>query len=176
MIRLFPCLARLPKVSMYCSATRSWTAWSPPSDLIAPAIALTPSAVAVATVRMAWPSPSASLICCCLFASDSLMTFCFSPSAWLILESRIPSEFRIAARFSRSARICFSMASRTSRGGLMFLISYRRTFTPQGSEALSSSLTTAKLMADRSSKVLSRSILPTSLLRVVCASWIMAIS
>ena len=45
----------------------------------------------------------------------------------------------------------------------MFLISYRRTFTPQGSEALSSSLTTWMLMLVRSSNVRSSSILPISL-------------
>ena len=56
----------------------------------------------------------------------------------------------------------------------MFLISYRSTFTPQGSVALSTSLTTWVLMLVRSSNVLSRSILPTSLRSVVCASCEMA--
>jgi hypothetical protein len=44
-------------------------------------------------------------------------------SARLIRASRSPSEVRMTARFSRSARICFSMADSTSTGGLMFLIS-----------------------------------------------------
>ena len=82
-----------------------------------------PSAVAVATARIACAWPSASLICCCLLASDCLMTRCLSPSAALILASRSPSEVSTTARFSRSARICFSMADSTSFGGVMFLIS-----------------------------------------------------
>ena len=51
------------------------------------------------------------------------MTCCFSPSAVLIAASRSPSEVRMTARFSRSARICFSIAASTSAGGVMFLIS-----------------------------------------------------
>jgi hypothetical protein len=34
-----------------------------------------------------------------------------------------PSDDAISARFSRSARICFSIASRIVWGGVMFLIS-----------------------------------------------------
>ena len=49
-----------------------------------------PSAVASATARIAAACPSASLICCCFFASDALMTCCFSPSALLIAASRWP--------------------------------------------------------------------------------------
>ena len=98
-------------------------ALSPPSALSASATFFNPSAVAWATARMAAASPSASLICCCLAASDSLMTRCFSPSAWLTLASRSPSDSSTVARFSRSARICFSIAVSTSCGGLMFLIS-----------------------------------------------------
>ena len=92
----------------------------------------------------------------------------------LIWASLSPSELSITARFSRSARICFSIASNTSFGGEMFLISYRSTLIPHGSEALSSSLTTATLRLVRSSKVRSSSILPNSLRRVVCASCVMA--
>jgi hypothetical protein len=46
-----------------------------------------------------------------------------APSALLIAASRWPSDVRITARFSRSARICFSIAASTSCGGVMFLIS-----------------------------------------------------
>ena len=53
-----------------------------------------------------------------------LIVRCFSPSAVLMAASRWPSEVRITVRFSRSARICFSMAASTSCGGLMFLISF----------------------------------------------------
>ena len=72
-----------------------------------------------------WPAacPSASLICCCLLASDALITRCFSPSAALILASRSPSEVSTTALFSRSARICFYIADSRSLGGVMFLIS-----------------------------------------------------
>ena len=45
---------------------------------------------------------------------------------------------------------------------------------PHGSDALSSSVTTAVLMFVRSSNVRSRSILPTSLRRFVCASCVIA--
>jgi hypothetical protein len=62
-------------------------------------------------------------MCCWRVASEALITFCFSPSAVLIAASRRPSDSRITARFSRSARICFSIAESTSSGGLMFLIS-----------------------------------------------------
>ena len=79
--------------------------------------------MASAIARMAWAWPSASLICRCRAASDSLMTCCFLPSALLMAASRSPSEVSTTARFSRSARICFSMAARTSLGGVMFLIS-----------------------------------------------------
>ena len=47
-----------------------------------------PSAVAVATARMAAAWPSASLICCCLRASEALITCCFLPSALLMAASR----------------------------------------------------------------------------------------
>ena len=115
--------ARLPNCRTYSSAMRSCIASRPPASLTASATRRKPSAVAVATARIASASPAASLICCCRLASDSLMTRCFSPSAWLIFASRSPSDVRITARFSRSARICFSIAWITSRGGLMFLIS-----------------------------------------------------
>ena len=51
------------------------------------------------------------------------MTCCFWPSAELMAASRSPSDWRMTARFSRSARICFSMAAMMSAGGVMFLIS-----------------------------------------------------
>jgi hypothetical protein len=38
----------------------------------------------------------------------------------LIAASRWPSDVSTVARFSRSARICFSIAARTSCGGLMY--------------------------------------------------------
>jgi len=83
-------------------------------------------------------------------------------------------EVRIKARFSSTAHICFSIALSTSFGGVMFLITYRKTLTPQESEALSSSFTTWILILVRSSNVRSSSIFPISLRSVVCASWIRA--
>ncbi len=71
------------------------------------------------------------------------------------------------ARFSRSARICFSIASLMLCGGRMFLTSYRVTLTPHGSEALSTASTITVLIFSRSSKVLSRSSLPITLRMVV---------
>src|SRR5579863_7030198 len=120
---VLPALARLPNCVMYCSATRSWTAWKPPGAPMASATRRIPSAVAVAIERIACAWPSASLICCWRTASEAFMDFCFSPSAVLTAASRTPSEVRITERFSRSALICFSMAARMSSGGVMFLIS-----------------------------------------------------
>ena len=44
-------------------------------------------------------------------------------NAWLTAASRSPSEASTTARFSRSARICFSIAVSTSCGGLILRIS-----------------------------------------------------
>src|SRR5882762_10067323 len=101
--------ASLPNWRTYSSPIRSCIASMPPRSVRAPPTLRRPSAVAVATARIAAAWPSASLICCCLLASDALMTRCLSPSAWLILASRSPSDASTTARFSRSARICFSI-------------------------------------------------------------------
>ena len=63
---VFPAFASRPNSSMYCSAILSCMALSPPAVCSASATLRMPSAVAVATVRMASASPSASLIFCCL--------------------------------------------------------------------------------------------------------------
>jgi len=77
------------------------------------------------------------------------------------------------ARFSRSARICFSIADSTSLGGAMFLISYRITFTPHATDALSSSATTFALMVPRLRTSIELN-LAISLRSVVWASWAIA--
>ena len=118
-----PACASLPNCFTYSSPMRSCMASMPPRSESAMPTWRSPSAVAVATARIACAWPSASLICCCLLASDCLITRCLSPSAALILASRSPSEVSTTARFSRSARICFSIADSTSFGGVMFLIS-----------------------------------------------------
>jgi len=58
-----------------------------------------------------WRSPSALRIAACLAPSAERIWACFWPSAVLMDDSRWPSAVRIMARFSRSARICFSMES-----------------------------------------------------------------
>ena len=72
-------LITLPNSLMYCSATRSWMASWPPGACVASATRLMPSAVAVATARIAAAWPSASLICCCarLRGLDRLLLLAF---------------------------------------------------------------------------------------------------
>src|SRR6266699_1702440 len=74
-------LASLPNWRTYSSPMRSCIASMPPRSLSAPPTLRRPSAVAVATARIAAAWPSASLICCCLLASEALITRCLSPSA-----------------------------------------------------------------------------------------------
>ena len=63
---------------------------------------------------------------------------CFSPSAVRICDCLTPSAVRIVARRSRSARICFSIASWTVRGGSTDFSSTRLTRMPQRPVASSS--------------------------------------
>src|SRR5436189_163958 len=97
--------------------------------------------MAVVIRSIACASASATFSRAFASASAARIFACFWPSAWLISDWRIPSAWRmrdcfsasavrIAARRSRSARICFSMASRMSRGGLMSFSSTRLTFAP----------------------------------------------
>src|SRR5437899_203748 len=58
------------------------------------------------------------------------IALCFSPSAVRICDCFTPSAFRIAARLSRSARICFSIASWMVFGGSIAFSSTRFTRTP----------------------------------------------
>ena len=82
-----------------------------------------PSAVAVATVRIWAASPSAWLINDCFSPSDWAMAAALAPSARLMRACISPSDWAMAARFSLSARICFSIASITVTGGVMSRIS-----------------------------------------------------
>ena len=68
----------------------------------------------------------------------------------------------MAARFSRSAVICCSIACCTPGEGWMSRSSTRVTFTPQGSVAWSSSLSSTSFTSLRVVKVWSRSSLPIS--------------
>ena len=74
------------------------------------------------------------------------------------------------ARLSRSARICFSIASRIEGGGSMALISTRATRMPHGPVASSSTPRSWLLMLSRLVRVCSRFSAPTTLRRVVIVS------
>ena len=77
------------------------------------------------------------------------MAPCLSPSAVRIWDWRWPSADRIAARLSRSARICFSIASLMVFGGSMALISTRLTRRPHLPVASSSTPRSWLLMVSR---------------------------
>ena len=80
---------------------------------------------------------------------------------------RWPSAVRIAARLSRSARICFSIVSLMDGGGSMLLISTRPTRMPHLSVASSRTPRSPELIRSRLVSVCSRSIPPTMLRSVV---------
>ena len=71
---------------------------------------------------------------------------CFSPSAVRICDCLTPSAVRIVARRSRSARICFSIASWMVRGGSTDFSSTRLTRMPQ--RPVASSSTTRSCVVD----------------------------
>ncbi len=100
------------------------------------------------------------------------MLLCFSPSAVRILDWRTPSAVSTAARFSRSARICFSIASMTLLGGSMALISTRVTRSPHLPEASSRTPRSRMLIWSREVSVSSRSMFPItlrSMVAVICS-------
>src|SRR6058998_776874 len=81
---------------------------------------------------------------------------------------------KTAARRSRSARICFSIASRMSRGGLMSLSSTRLTFAPHLCVASSRISRSLALMVSREESTWSSSISPITFRSVVCVSFSIA--
>ena len=100
------------------------------------------------------------------------ISLCLSPSAVRIFDWRTPSAVRIAARFSRSAFICFSIASLTDLGGSIALISTRVTRMPHLPDASSSTPRSAVLILSREVSVCSRSIDPMtdrSMVAVSCS-------
>ena len=101
-------------------------------------------------------APSAARICAC-----------FWPSACLIDASLVPSAVRIIARFSRSARICFSIESWIEGGGSMLRNSTLATRSPHLPVASSSTPRNCALIWSRLVSVCSRVIPPTTLRRVV---------
>mmetsp|Transcript_25694 Transcript_25694/g.65270 ORF Transcript_25694/g.65270 Transcript_25694/m.65270 type:complete len:254 (-) Transcript_25694:427-1188(-) len=164
------CLATLENACTYFSATMSAAASDPPPDLRAAATDWMACAVAADVLRMASASPAARLIASCLDASDARITCCLEPSATLMDDWRAPSDSRMDARLRRSASACSSMACTMPRGGRMSLISYLMHVRPHASAAPLMEATMLALSASRSSNVLSRVILPSSDLMVVCAS------
>ena len=82
----------------------------------------------------------------------------------------VPSAVRMAARRSRSARICFSIESWMDMGGSMALSSTRETRRPQRVVASSSTPRSWELMESREVSASSRFMPPTTLRRVVVVS------
>ena len=132
--------------SMYLSASRSgvglpawiaantvWIAW------------LSPSARRIAP----WRSPSASRICDCFCASARRIAPWRSPSARRICDCFSPSASSTVARFERSARICFSIASWIEAGGSIDFSSMRLTRTPHFSVASSMTMRSSALILSR---------------------------
>ena len=82
---------------------------------------------------------------------------CFSPSAVRICDCLTPSAVRIAARRSRSARICFSIASWIEAGGSIAFSSTRLTRMPHLPVASSStSRSSALIVVARGQRLLER--------------------
>ena len=102
------------------------------------------------------------------------MRACLSPSATVMALCFLPSANSTASRFSRSAFICFSMASRMAAGGVMFLTSTRLTLMPQASVASSRMERIWALMVSRETSVVSRSRSPMMLRSVVAVRFSMA--
>ena len=134
------------------------------------------SAFAFCTVRIASASPSASRIFCSLTASAFRMADSFKPSATRIWLRFSPSASKIRARRSRSAFICFSMASWISRGGRIFFSSTRMTRMPHASVASSRIMRILSLMVSRLVSVLSSSKSPMIFLSVVAVRFSIALS
>ena len=98
------------------------------------------------------------------------MADCLEPSAVRIAACRWPSAVRMTARFSRSARICFSIESLIDGGGSMPLSSTRLTRMPHLPVASSRTPRSLLLIASRLVSVSSRSMPPTMLRSVVMVS------
>ena len=92
-----------------------------------------------------------------LWPSALRIADCFSPSAVRICACLMPSAWRIAARFSRSARICFSIVSLIVGGGSTDLSSTRLTRIPHLPVASSRIPRSWSLIVSRRVSVCSRS-------------------
>ena len=127
-------------------------------------------------MSIALASPSARRIAAALWPSARSTAACFSPSALRISDCLEPSAVRIAARRSRSARICFSIASWIVAGGSIALTSTRLTRMPQRPVASSSTVRSAVLIASRLVSVSSSVRPPMTLRSVVTVSCSIACS
>mmetsp|Transcript_789 Transcript_789/g.2212 ORF Transcript_789/g.2212 Transcript_789/m.2212 type:complete len:259 (+) Transcript_789:204-980(+) len=144
----------------YCSATRRAAASLPALEVEMASLSdLMPSAVALARSRMDAASPSALRMAARRLPSAMFTSLCLSPSLC-----------RTSARRLRSASACISMACLMDCGGTMSRISYLRTWMPHSFAAALTINRMAAFVVSRSSKVLSRLILPISERIVVCAS------
>ena len=106
----------------------------------------------------------------CFWPSALRIDDCFSPSAVRICDCLTPSAVRIAARRSRSARICFSIASWIVAGGSTALSSTRFTRMPHLPVASSSTWRSSALIVSRDVSVSSSVIPPATFRSVVTVS------
>ena len=106
------------------------------------------------TVPIAFAWPSASRIVASAGPCARSTAACFSPSAVRIADCFCPSAWRIVARFSRSARICFSIESLIDAGGSIAFSSTRFTRIPHFPVASSSTPRSWPLISSRDVSVL----------------------
>ena len=122
------------------------------------------------TVSMASACPRAMSTWDCCSPSADRIALCLAPSAVRICDWRIPSAVRMAARLSRSARNCFSIASVIEPGGSIALSSTLLTRIPHFPVASSRTPRNWALISSREVSVFSRSIPPITLRSVVTVS------
>src|SRR4051812_14278492 len=114
--------------------------------------------------------PSASSIIPFRWSSARRIALCFSPSAVSTCDCFTPSAVRIAARLSRSARICFSIESLIDIGGSTAFSSTRLTRMPHLPVASSRTPRSWPLIWSREVRVSSSAIPPITLRSVVTVS------
>ncbi len=127
-------------------------------------------------MSIAFASPSERRIAAVRCPSARRTADCLSPSAVRIWDCLTPSALRIAARRSRSARICFSMASWIEAGGSTALSSTRLTRMPHLPVASSSTVRSWVLIWSREVSESSSVMPPMTLRRVVTVSCSIACS
>ena len=128
------------------------------------------------TVSIALASPSARRIVAALPPSAFSTADCFSPSAVRMADCLTPSAVRIAARRSRSARICFSIASWMPAGGSIDFSSTPLMRMPHLPVRSSSTMRSRSLTSSRLVRACSSVSEPTMLRSVVTVSCSMACS